>query len=145
MFCAAVLPAQAISLHEAVIRTTLGWHTWSTGQPPPRSMFVHGGDGGGCMAPPTSRPVTITVPFMGTLAAQQKGHRSVYLWKICSALVCGLQEAECHNYEEHKLGRPASGDYRPEQDLSDISADWPRRMYARTESSDKSNVVLQIR
>ncbi len=80
VFCAATLHAQAVSMHDAVIRTALHWPTWSTGQPPPRSMFVHGGDGGGCMAPPTLRPVTITVPFMGTLAAQQKGHGSVHLW-----------------------------------------------------------------
>ena len=43
--------------------------TWSTGQPPPRSMAVQGGEGGGDIWPPIIRPVTITVPFMGNLAA----------------------------------------------------------------------------
>ena len=45
--------------------------TWSTGQPPPRSMAVQGGEGGGIFWPPVMSPVTITVPFMGTLAAEK--------------------------------------------------------------------------
>ena len=51
--------------------------TWSTGQPPPRSMAMQGGEGAGIFWPPIISPVTITVPFMGTLAAEATANISI--------------------------------------------------------------------